>query len=113
MTAASASRPRSVFGSALTSYPSFSRRSTTPFQLDESAQAPWTSRMVGLVVCADAPAEAIAATERLKAHANPGNCENKPAIFMMLPSKPLPRLLDRGRQRALRRFDGPRILPRR
>jgi hypothetical protein len=40
--------------------------------------------MVGSVVCADAPAEAIATTERLNAHANPGNCEKKPAIFMML-----------------------------
>src|SRR5271163_4255932 len=67
--------------------------------------------MVGLAVCADAPAEAIAATERLNAHANPGNCEKKPAMFIMLSSKPLPPLLDRGRQRVLRRFDGPRISP--
>jgi hypothetical protein len=64
--------------------------------------------MVGLVVCADAPAEAIAATERLNAHANPENCEKKPAIFMMLSSKRVP-LLDRERRRL--RFDGPRILP--
>src|SRR5215813_6032378 len=49
MTAASASRPRSVFGSARTSYPSLSRRSTTPFQLEESAQAPWTSKIVGFI----------------------------------------------------------------
>src|SRR5271154_854238 len=69
--------------------------------------------MVGLVVWADAPAAAIAKTERLNAHASPGNCEKKPAIFMMLSSKPLPPPLERGRQRGLRRFDGPRILPRR
>ena len=67
--------------------------------------------MVGLVVCADAAAEAIAATERLSAPTNPGNCEKKPAIFIMLSPKPLPPPPDRGRQRVLRRFDGPRILP--
>src|SRR5271163_4298868 len=55
--------------------------------------------MVGLAVCADAPAEAIAKTDRLNAHANPGNCEKKPAIVMMLSSKPLPPPLDRGRPR--------------
>jgi hypothetical protein len=40
-------------------YPSLSRRSTTPFQLEESAHAPWTRRIVGLVCCSIGWASAL------------------------------------------------------
>src|ERR1700677_1009642 len=53
----------------------------------------------------------MAATERLNAHANAGQCEKKPAIFMMLSPKVLPPPLDRGRRRVPRRFGSSRILP--
>src|ERR1700756_741689 len=75
MTVASASRPRSVFGSARTLWPSLSRRSTTPFQLEESAHAPWTSKIVGFVVCASVLLVDIKtiADVRPSAHAKAGN----------------------------------------
>src|ERR1700756_2689758 len=75
MTVASASRPRSVFGSARTLWPSLSRRSTTPFQLEESAHAPWTSKIVGFILCASALLVDIdtIADVRPSAHAKAGN----------------------------------------
>jgi hypothetical protein len=38
--------PRSGFGGAVTCIPAAWRRSTTPFQLEASANAPWTSTTV-------------------------------------------------------------------
>ena len=38
--------PRSGFGAAVTWMPAAWRRSMTPFQLDESAKAPWTRTTV-------------------------------------------------------------------
>jgi hypothetical protein len=38
--------PRNGFGGAATCMPAACRRSITPFQLDESAKAPWTSTTV-------------------------------------------------------------------
>ena len=54
--------PRSGFGGAVTWTPAACRRSMTPFQLEASAKAPWTSTTVSgaLEVASDMSAPSLA-----------------------------------------------------
>src|SRR5271165_5943615 len=56
-------KPRSGLAMARTTYPSPCRRSTSPFQLDASAQAPCTNTMVGFTLHAVAWPVAAAVTD--------------------------------------------------
>src|SRR6187402_2434221 len=64
--AASAFTLRSSLGAATTVYPSLCNWPITPFQLDESAKAPWTRTMVGFSAAKAAGLMAMAANRAVR-----------------------------------------------